>query len=152
MFAMANLTYTGPRQPMEESLDILRKTGALKPRELPASPVLLSTRDTIVRLWHSWSEKEAEQMAAVNLFLDRPVAERRAEIERIKGSVGACRAPEKIDAENWLRGTFRMICERGAVDVFFTLAPTKPPRVQYLSFTRASADAARSTKTSACSE
>jgi len=152
MFAMANLTYTGPRQPIEESLDILRKTGALKPRELPASPVLLSTRDAIVRLWHSWSEKEAEQMAADNLFLDRLVAERRAEIERIKEAVGACRGPEKMDAENWLRGTFRMNCERGAVDVFFTLAPTNPPRVQHLSFTRASAGAARSTRTSACSE
>ena len=39
-----------------------------------------------------------------------------------------------IDAENWLRGRFRLACERGALDATVTLAPTNPPRVQYLMF------------------
>ena len=41
-----------------------------------------------------------------------------------------------IDAENWLRGRFRLACERGALDATVTLAPTNPPRVQYLDVQR----------------
>src|SRR4029453_1056330 len=37
-----------------------------------------------------------------------------------------------IEAENALRGKWRMPCERGWVDVAITLAPTIPARVQYL--------------------
>ena len=32
-----------------------------------------------------------------------------------------------------------MTCQRGFVDAFFTLAPTLPPRLQYLAFTQAAA-------------
>ena len=44
LFAMTNLTYAGPAAALAEAFEILEGTGALKPRELPPSPALASSR------------------------------------------------------------------------------------------------------------
>jgi hypothetical protein len=137
MIAMTNLTYSGPSMQIQQGFDELRKTGALEPRVLPPSHALISTRDSILHLWTGWTNAEAQKIAADNLFLDTPAATRQNEIERMKADVGACRPAGELVPENWLRGKFRMNCERGHVDVTFTLAPTNPPKVQSLRFTPA---------------
>jgi CubicO group peptidase (beta-lactamase class C family) len=134
MFAMANLTYSGPSDPISQAWDVLLKTGGLRKRELPASPVLTQMRGHIWNLWKSWDDAEAKQIAAMNLFLDAPVAQRRAEIQKLKDEVGECTEAGPVVAENWLRGQFNMTCGKGIVGVFFTLAPTQPPAVQHLAF------------------
>ena len=136
MFAMTNLTYVGPSEPIGRAYDAMLKTAGLRRRELPPSPVLTEAREHMLNLWKSWDDAEANKIAAMNLFLDAPAAQRRAEIERLKREVGACGAPGPVMAENWLRGQFNLTCERGMVGVFFTLAPTEPPRVQHLAFER----------------
>ena len=70
----------------------------------------------------------------MNLLLDVPPAQRRAEIEKLKQDVGQCTGPGPVMPENWLRGQFNLSCERGTVGVFFTLSPTEPPAIQYLAF------------------
>ena len=137
MFAMTNLTYQGPSPALSEAFDVLLSTGALKPRELPPSPVLTQTRDALYSLWQQWDDGKFEKLAANNLFLDLPAKDRRAEIEEIRQRVGQCQAPGEVDPENWLRGTFRMNCERGQVTATFTLAPTQPPKIQFLRFSSA---------------
>ena len=136
---MANLTYAGPAGPADETLELFRKTGALQSRELPPSPALLSTRDAIVRLWQNWNDGEAESLVADNFFKDAPARDRRDSIEKLKAEFGSCRPAGTLAPENFLRGQFRLTCEQGSVDVFFTLAPTMPPRLQHLSFTPARA-------------
>ena len=143
MFAMATLTYSGPSEPMSAALDAMLKTGGLRRRELPASPVLNEMREEIFSLWKSWDDRRAKRIAAMNLFLDAPVAQRRAEMERIKADVGECSAAGPVVPENWLRGQFDMTCRNGRVGVFFTLAPTEPPLVQHLTFHKIVGDAAR---------
>lgn len=133
IFAMANLTYEGVRPAVDDAFEILRKTGALRPRELPPSEILVSTRKAITNLWQRWDDQAAAELAADNLFQDRPAAERRDEIERLKSDLGACSAGGEVRPENPLRGAFRLSCARGFVDVTFTLAPTMPPKVQHLS-------------------
>jgi hypothetical protein len=137
MFAMANITYAGPANALERSFDAMKKSGGLVPRALPPAPVLTSTRDAIVSLWREWTETKAQAIAADNLFKDRPAAIRRNMIEGMKKRVGACSQVTEVEPENWLRGRFRMRCENGDVWAVFTLAPTKPPSVQYLEFTEA---------------
>jgi hypothetical protein len=134
LFAMANLTYAGPAEPINQALDAFLKTSGLQKRELPAPPILVQTRDHIVKLWKEWDDSEAKQIAAMNLFLDQPVAQRREEIRKLKEEVGQCSAVGPVIAENWLRGQFNMTCEKGTVGVFFTMAPTQPPGVQHLVF------------------
>jgi hypothetical protein len=136
VFAMANVTYAAPFAAAREALEALHATGGLQPRKLAPAPALIETRDRIFRLWQRWDEAAAEELAAGNLFLDRPAGERRKEMERIKAVVGECK-PGEVEPENALRGSFRLQCAGGAVTVTFTLAPTMPPKVQYLRFSEA---------------
>jgi len=143
MFAMATLTYSGPSEPISQAWDVLLKTGGLRKRELPASPILSQMRDHIVNLWKSWDNAEAKQIAAMNLFLDAPAAQRRAEIQKLKDEVGECAAAGPLIPENWLRGQFNLTCGKGAVGVFFTLAPTQPPALQHLAFRKIDSETIR---------
>ena len=142
LFAMANLTYAGPGQPINEAFDVLLKSGGLQKRELPVAPVLTRMRDRIFKLWKSWDNGEAKQIAAMNLLLDIPAAQRKEQIERLKSEVGECSAAGPVTPENWLRGQFEMKCDKGSVIAVFSLAPTQPPGVQFLSFQRGAATAA----------
>jgi hypothetical protein len=143
IFAMANLTYAGPAEPISQAWNALLKTGGLRKRELPASPILSKMRDHIVNLWKSWDDAEVKQIAAVNLLLDAPAAQRTAEIGKLKDEVGECSAFGPVIPENWLRGQFNMTCGKGTVGVFFTLAPTQPPALQHLAFQKIAADSIR---------
>jgi len=134
VFVMANRTYAPTGGMARQALEILRGTGALVPRELPASTTLVATRDQIARLLDRWDDGTARALAADNLFLDRSLAERRDEAARLRERHGRCRAGD-VRPENWLRGRFRADCERGWLDVEFTLAPTQPPRLQFLRLT-----------------
>ena len=143
MFAMANLTYIGPAEPINQAWDVLLKTGGLRKRELPASPVLAQARDHIVNLWKSWNDAEAKSIAAMNFFLDAPAEQRKAEIEALRAEVGDCTAFGPMLPENWLRGQFSISCAKGTVGAFFTMAPTQPPMVQHLSFRKLESDTVR---------
>jgi CubicO group peptidase (beta-lactamase class C family) len=145
ILAMANLTYAGPARPISEAWDVLLKTGALKKRELPASPVLTETRERITALWKQWNPADAKAMAAMNLFLDIPEQQRRDQIDQLKKEVGECSTSGPVIPENWLRGQFNLTCKKGSIGVFFSLAPTSPPRVQHLSFQRVTEPATRMT-------
>jgi CubicO group peptidase (beta-lactamase class C family) len=134
IFLMTNLTYTGGGAAVEQAIEAFRKTGALQPRELPPGPNLLSTRDAIIRMWNGRNQQELEALAADNLFQDSPAAQRIRQIAGLQDQLGACRSVDPLQPENFLRGRFRMRCEGGTVNVFFTLAPTMPPKVQRLDF------------------
>jgi CubicO group peptidase (beta-lactamase class C family) len=134
MFAMATLTYSGPAEPISLAWDEMRKTGALRKRELPATPLQTRMRDHILNLWKRWDDAEAQSIAAVNFFLDAPAEQRQAEISALKQELGECSAAGPVLPENWLRGQFNMNCANGTVGVFFTMSPTQPPALQHLAF------------------
>jgi CubicO group peptidase (beta-lactamase class C family) len=133
IIAFGNLTYTGWGRVVGEAIDRLAETGGLQPREVPPSPALTAARDAVSRLVIQWDDQLAENIAAENLFLDRSKDRRRKEIDALRATVGACTAPGRFDfVENALRGQWTMTCERGNLQVGITLAPTMPPKVQYL--------------------
>lgn len=134
MFAMATLTYSGPAEAISLAWDQLRKTGALRNRELPPTPLQTRMRDHILNLWKRWDDAEAKSIASVNFFLDEPTAERQAEIGALQKEMGECSAAGPVVPENWLRGQFNMKCANGTLGVFFTMSPTQPPALQYLAF------------------
>jgi CubicO group peptidase (beta-lactamase class C family) len=143
MFAMATLTYSGPSEPMSQAWDVMIKTGGLRKRELPPTPLQIEMRQHILNLWKQWDDAEAKRIAAVNFFLDAPSAQRQAEIRTLKSDVGECTSAGPVMPENWMRGQFNMTCANGTVGVFFTLAPTQPPAVQHLSFQKLASPAVR---------
>jgi CubicO group peptidase (beta-lactamase class C family) len=141
MFAMATLTYSGPAEAINQAWDAMLKTGGLKKRELPPTPLQTEMRGHILNLWKKWDDAEAKSIGSMNLLLDEPGEQRKAEMEKLKNEVGECRATGPVMPENWLRGQFNMTCAKGTVGVFFTMAPTQPPRVQHLAFHKLSTDA-----------
>ncbi len=143
MFAMATLTYSGPSEPISRAWDAMLATGGLRKRELPPTTRQTEMRDRIFNLWKRWDDAEAKRIAAVNFFLDKPSAERQAEIRTLKTEVGECAAAGPVRPENWMRGQFNMTCEKGTVGVFFTLAPTTPPAMQHLAFRKLASPDAR---------
>ena len=138
VIAFGNLTYTGWGRVVASVFDALAKDGRIKPRPIEPSPALTDARDVVSRLVMRWDDALADRIAAQNLFLDQSRDRRRAAIEALRAKAGACTAPAGFDyVENALRGRWTMKCERGDLQVSITLAPTMPPKVQYLNVTPA---------------
>jgi CubicO group peptidase (beta-lactamase class C family) len=140
VIAFGNLRYTGWARAIDDAIDALARTGALQPRVVQPAPALVSARDAVSRLVVRWDDALATNLAADNLFLDESAERRRAHLDRLRDKLGTCRAPSSFDrVENALRGDWTMPCERGRLQVAITLAPTLPPKVQFLSVTDAPA-------------
>jgi CubicO group peptidase (beta-lactamase class C family) len=136
LIAFGNLTYTSWPRTFDAALDALARSGGLRPRSIEPSPALAAARDEVARLVVKWDDAAADRIAAVNLFLDNSRDRRRAAIEQLKAEVGACAVGSGFDrVENALRGDWTMSCERGRLRVAITLAPTMPPKVQFLAVT-----------------
>ena len=135
LFAMANLTYSAPTAGLDDALNVMRRTGALQPREWAPSAALGKTQQALFALWKEWKPADAERIAANNLFLDKSAETRQAELAGLKKIAGQCELSGPVRAQNWLRGDFDLACERGTmVRMSFTLAPTAPePTVQFWS-------------------
>lgn len=135
--ALGNLTYTSWGRVVDEAMDALARTGGLRPRVPQPSPALVEARAQVIRLMTAWDDAVADRMAADNLFLDQPKEMRRAALDALARRHGPCAPAGPISAENALRGDWAMTCERGTIRVRITLAPTMPPKVQYLGWTSA---------------
>lgn len=142
IIALGNLTYTGWDGVITDVLEALSRTGALRPREPSPSAALTSARDAVSRLVVSWDDRLADSLAAMNLYLDESKDRRQRAIAALVAETGPCRNEGPFVVENALRGQWMMRCERGALRVAITLAPTMPPKVQYLSVRRADPDEA----------
>jgi CubicO group peptidase (beta-lactamase class C family) len=131
--AMGSLTYTSWDPVFDAATAALARTGALTRRKPEPSAALLAAKDDVSKLVNQWDDALADRIAAVNLFLDESKERRRRQITALRQSVGVCKADGVFDVENALRGQWNMTCEKGTVRVAITLAPTMPPKVQYLS-------------------
>jgi CubicO group peptidase (beta-lactamase class C family) len=134
VFLMANLTYAPTGSIVRELLDILHRSGGMKERDPVPAPALVDAASGVFRLIDDWDDRAARSMAANNLYQDRALDLRRDDIVPLREGLGRCEQGE-LDPDNALRGDFRMSCENGWLDVRLTLAPTQPPKVQYLRVT-----------------
>jgi hypothetical protein len=136
VIGFANLTYALASAPVAGALDALAQTSGLEPRVPHASPALAAARDAAVALYEAWNDDAVVALASDNLLLDVPPARRRREWEELRAVTGACAEVGAERLAGALRGTWRMTCERGAVDLTVALSPMVPPRVQTLRFER----------------
>jgi CubicO group peptidase (beta-lactamase class C family) len=132
LVAMGNVTYASFGGLFNDTLAALHRTGALQPRVVQPSPALLAAQKDVSQLITKWDDTLAQRIAADNLFLDESRERRAARIGELNAKHGTCGPSASIEAENALRGRWRMPCERGWLDVAITLAPTMPPRVQLM--------------------
>lgn len=133
LIAMGNQTYQGFSNLFNETLSALHRTGALQPRVVEPSQALSKAQADVSQLIIKWDDKLANRIAADNLFLDVAAEVRSARWKSLAEQHGMCRPGTSLKPENALRGEWRLTCDRGWLDVFITLAPTMPPKVQLIS-------------------
>jgi CubicO group peptidase (beta-lactamase class C family) len=147
LIGMSNRTYGGFGGIFNDAVNELYKTGALQPRVVQPSPALLSAMADVSQLIIKWDDALANRIAADNLFLDVPAEVRKTRWQSLAKDHGVCRPGTSIEPENALRGTWKMMCERGWLEVGITLAPTMPPKVQLVSIAPVLPPEAEMTKT-----
>jgi CubicO group peptidase (beta-lactamase class C family) len=150
IIAMGNLTYTGWGGVITQAIDALSRTGALQPRVAQPAPELVAMRNGVSRLVMNWDDALADSIAAMNLYMDEAKERRRQQIAALRAQVGECSDDGSFDVENALRGSWRLRCQRGSLDISITLAPTVPPRVQHMSVVYAAPGASRGVRRGYC--
>jgi hypothetical protein len=138
IIAFGNRTYTGWAPAFDAAMAVLAQTGALQPRAPEPATALIAARAQVTQLVMKWNDQLATSLAAENLFLDRSIDRRAADLAAHHARVGACTAGSGFAyVENALRGKWIVPCERGNLLVSITLAPTMPPTVQFFEVTSA---------------
>jgi len=135
VFSFANVTYAGTAPANTKAATLLIEKAGLTPRTLPVSAILERRKQQLATLLSSWDEKLGAEILAENFFPDRS---REAWIKLSKETLaqaGKISSVGALQPLNQLRGTFALIGEKGRIDVFFTLTPEVPPKVQALKLT-----------------
>lgn len=128
----ANLTYAPVHRVVREAFDVLAATGQLLPRSPAPSAALLAAQDAVMRLYASWDDDLATEVAAASLFCDLPAARRREAMEQLRATYGPCTRTDQLVPDGALRGRWRMVCAAGIIHAGISLTPTPPPRIQTL--------------------
>ena len=136
VFVFANRTYTPASRAVRDAANLLVKSGAFPPRETPLSPGLKAMLDAAVRIYSSGDVMSERSAQAMNFPLDRDSTLRNADIAKLKSELGACAAPTGASSDTAMSGNFELSCERGTLKISLTLAPTAPPTLQRLEFSR----------------
>lgn len=132
IFAFANRTYAGPRQPLRATLAILKGAGVLTPRPLPVSEGLAAAYAAAKAVWTTGDPARAP--LAVNVALDRDLARRKIEIAEMKGEVGTCAMGEPIKPISAMEGVFDWACAKGRILGRVQRAPTPQLSLQVIDF------------------
>ncbi|MDX6629701.1 MAG: hypothetical protein QOH00_1947 [Gaiellales bacterium] len=129
---LANLTYAQCEWPVRRALALISREAALPRRAIGRDPGLLAARDAVDGLVERWDEAAAARLFAPNVDLDRPLEERREELASLHERHGTLAREGDLEAEDALRGRWRLQGERGHVELAITMAPTVPPLVETL--------------------
>lgn len=129
----ANLTYASTAGINAQVLDTLVRAGGLKPRTIPASDILLDAQKRLLEIIPSWDKAEKSGLFADNFFDDYPIESLKAQYRKMFESVGKIKQVGDMIPENQLRGSFTIYGEKGNINLFFTMTPENPSKIQELS-------------------
>lgn len=135
VIAFANLTYARLAGVNNKAISLLLEKGRLERRTVPASGILETRKQQVAKLISSWDSALAAEIVAENFFLDRSREDWIENTQKTLALAGPIKSAGALVAENQLRGTFPLEGEKGRINVFFTLTPETPPRVQELRLT-----------------
>ncbi len=135
VFAFANRTYAGPRNPVFEAAALLIGNGLSSERTMPVTNDLARAYLAVARMYEAGNVEAAGDMLAMNFLLDRDAEGRARDLAELKKKVGNCDCTSPIEAKSALEGEFTWRGETGRIAGWILLAPTNPPRIQSLSLT-----------------
>ena len=130
VISFANLTYANMGAINLQVLDTLVTLAGLRPRAVPVSRALQQRKRELVDLLPEWKGAKESGVFAENFWLDYFVDSLKKESEELYARAGKIVRVGEIQADNGLRGTFKLIGEKANIVVRFTLTPENPPKVQ----------------------
>jgi CubicO group peptidase (beta-lactamase class C family) len=97
-------------------------------------PETLAARDTVSKLLSDWKDDVAAAIFAPNIELDRPIAQRKAELATLRERIGAfaADASRPVEFESPAHCRWWLTGPGGTVTVQIELAPLRQPLVQQL--------------------
>ena len=128
--AMANRTYAPFGTINLRILDTLIKLAELQPRQLKPSAILEQRKNELMKLLPDWTNAEKNELFAENFFPDNPIDSLRKEARTLFSKAGKILSVSAMKPENQLRGSFIIDGEKADLEVFFTLSPETPARIQ----------------------
>lgn len=131
--ALGNVTYAPTVPVAGQLLRNIVTTAKLRTRVVRPADALLAAQARVTQLIQAWDDALADDVVAMNFFLDKARANWREELAQLQERHGALHTEGELNVKNSLRGWWKMCGERGWCIVRITLTPTMPPRVQHLS-------------------
>ncbi|HEX7846130.1 MAG TPA: serine hydrolase domain-containing protein [Chitinophagaceae bacterium] len=126
----ANRTYAPMRTVNLRILDTIIRTAQLQPRQLPASKILEQRKNELIKILPGWSNAEQSGIFAENFFPDNPIDSLKKQATELYAKAGKIIAVKQMKPENQLRGSFIMEGEKIDIEIYFTLSPENPGRIQ----------------------
>lgn len=126
----ANVTYAPTAAINLRIIDTLIKLANLTPYTLPPSAILNQRKKELTQLLPDFKDAEKSGIFAENFFPDYPIEDLRKEAKNIFDKVGKVISVKEMIPENQLRGSFIIECEKGKVQISFTLTPENPALIQ----------------------
>jgi hypothetical protein len=128
--AFANRTYA-PMGPVNLAvLDTLIKIAGLQPRQLLPSKILEQRKNELLKILPDWNNAEQSGLFAENFFPDYPIDSLKKQSKELYRNAGKITAVKEMKPDNQLRGSFILQGEKTDIEIFFTLSPENPPRIQ----------------------
>jgi hypothetical protein len=132
LMVFANRTYAKARLAVGLALEELAGTGALVARRSPTSPDLIQAQQGLAQLYGQWDDRVAGEIVLETATLDRDDDRRWPDLAELSSRYGACVGLGPIEPTGALRGSWRMDCQRGSLQLTVMLGPTCP-KIQFLS-------------------
>ena len=129
----ANRTYADLSNACYAVLDTIVTLAGLQPRQPAVSPILQKRKQELLQVLPEWQLTNAEPFAD-NFFLDVSIDTLRQRFGRMYRQAGKIVKVGEILPRNQLRGSFTLQGEKADIELFFTLSPENPPRIQQLKY------------------
>jgi hypothetical protein len=116
----------------ESTLKLLRAAGLLARPAVAPLPALVDARTQVLGLMSSWNDAKARALFEPSYFRYQTIETVKEQFATLGRDHGSCRLEGPDVYVNRLRGSFRVTCERGAIQFAAGLAPGPRPRLQGL--------------------
>jgi hypothetical protein len=109
-------------------MDTLVQMAKLKPRQTSVSPILANRQKELISIIQNWNAPTS--IFAENFFDDYPIDALKKQSITLFEKVGHIVKTNPMIAENQLRGSCILECEKGKLKLSFTLSPENPALIQ----------------------
>jgi CubicO group peptidase (beta-lactamase class C family) len=130
VICFANLTYANTGAINLQVLDTLVTLAGLRPRAVLVSRMLQQRKRELTALLPEWKGAQESGIFADNFWKDYFVDSLRKETRDLFARAGKIIRVGEMEADNGLRGTFRIEGEKANIAVRFTMTPENPAKIQ----------------------